>query len=202
MSNIINPLPIHPFPKNKHTIGNWIELLAKANKIKFKSLMFYIIKLSEKTDFIHTLALLTGYPIGKIYFIRNEFKMELTANLKACPIKGYAFIGKSFSNTYIHVATDHNLGIVWYKCAHCEFKSKDPYTYRSHLSNKHNIKAIWHYCRYCDFKTKNAYTLVYHLAMEHQVGAAWYMCHYCDFKSKNKIQFRKHLVNFHSIQLK
>lgn len=79
----INPdliLPIHPLPKNEKSIGEWIDSLAKANLISFKSMFFYILKLSIKNGFEETLKDLTGISEEDLLKLHNDFSYKFLNN--------------------------------------------------------------------------------------------------------------------------
>ncbi|MFX1384215.1 MAG: hypothetical protein ACFFBP_17405 [Promethearchaeota archaeon] len=134
-SNLI--LPFHPLPKNEKTIGQWIDTLANANLIQFKTLYFYILKLSERYGFLKTLHYLTGVSIELILKLYNDFNPNFKKNEYYCPICDYE--SKSRYQIFNHLNLIHNLGNQKIQCPYCDYLAKTRTRLYQHYKKKHSL---------------------------------------------------------------
>ncbi|MFX1257493.1 MAG: hypothetical protein ACFFAN_06525 [Promethearchaeota archaeon] len=130
-------LPFHPLPKNEKSIGEWIDSLAKANSISFKSMFFYILKLSIKNSFEETLKDLTGISEEDISKLHNDFNYKFLNNKYHCPICNQRSNSRDY--IFIHINLVHNLGCENIKHPYYEFLAKNKPQLQLHIKRKHCI---------------------------------------------------------------
>jgi len=162
-------------------------------------MLAHIASYSVNLGFENTLHKLTRVPVKIISQLKNEFKSEFWANVKECPIKDCDFIGNKPSITFRHVGIHHNLGVHFYNCFHCEFKTKHLKSLKNHLIDKHDIDVKWYKCPKCEFKTKYSSRLKNHLAYKHDIGVKLYECPECGYKAKHSSSLKRHIAGIHNI---
>ena len=65
-------------------------------------------------------------------------------------------------------------------CDHCDKRFKLAGDLKRHLASVHDIGVVWHQCGQCDMRFKHASNLKRHLANAHDVGVVWHQCDQCD----------------------
>lgn len=201
MTQSIQMIPFHPQPDPKTTIGKWIETLANANQMTFRSLFRYIKKHAIEFGIVHTLSYLTGFSINEIDSLENEFKDPFPEKLNTCPIKGCDHSETYEVLMFRHLSYAHDLGIQWYTCPYCDYKAKKSGHITQHLRHSHNIGIKWYECPQCDYRAKIKGNIRQHLANSHGIGVKWHECSYCDYRSKNKSHLTRHLATQHDIRV-
>ncbi|GAI64749.1 unnamed protein product, partial [marine sediment metagenome] len=91
--------------------------LAKGNLISFKTMYYYILKLSKRYGFYKTLKNLTGITKENLLKLQNDFRPDFTESKYHCPICNY--MSKFRDQIFIHLSLIHNLGTRNLKCPYC-----------------------------------------------------------------------------------
>ncbi|HME50655.1 MAG TPA: hypothetical protein VKM55_00420 [Candidatus Lokiarchaeia archaeon] len=198
----IGPLIIHPPPELEESVGKWIERLAKANNVRFDILFGYIFELCEYCGLYKALNLLTRVPVETISKMENEFKDNFWNDEMNCPIKRCEFSTNSHQEIVRHLKTYHNIGVIYYTCSMCKFKTRD-----KQLLKKHQLDSHYHQyansefirCKQCLYWAISEKELVNHVKKVHYNQEVLYQCSLCKYSCNVKREFDKHLTISHGI---
>ncbi len=113
-----------------------------------------------------------------ILFKHLEINHNLGRRYK-CPYLDCGFKAVSRADLNKHLQHIHDIDLKWYKCPHCDLKTKssgifinhltdvlDPVSVKKYLSQinyKSSVLRGWFQCSHCGFKTKSAHLLLGHL---------------------------------------
>jgi len=180
LTNFYGPLPAHPPPRPKETIGSWIVRLAHANKTSFKLMFSHIIDISKKYGFISALSEISSISIQQLIKMHNDFKPEFWKNLLQCPIKkcDYDIKTLNYGAYFWHLKKQHKLGLEWIHCLGCPNSTSEKPNLVITLNLKlyyRNGKRILR--RYEEFDLFN--------------------CPHCSYNTASEKDFKSHLKLYH-----
>lgn len=173
MPNRLRSLPVHPRPRPGEYLARWMERLAAANRVEFCVLFRFIRKHVNESGLETTLAMLTGVPVEIIKSLDNPFRVDFWKSPAECPFKGCGYKTKNEHALLAnHLAYKHELGVEWFYCPYCMFKSKYRSRFKKHLGRKHYMHEFVKKCPKCNERVNILKDMNAHLKIKHDINIA------------------------------
>ena len=205
----INPLPVHPFPKEREKLSQWLYRVSNANSIHFITLLQAIVNPSSNKMEINR-RIIGFTKISTEVLTDLQYDLELigwkkSQNFLSCPFSQCHRLNKPFkfkAKLEQHLSDVHDINVNWYCCSQCNKKFKQKHVLIQHLATIHEINLNWYTCSLCNKKFKTKMILKNHKINKHDIDVQWYHCAYCPGNFKQLNILNTHLADIHDINVK